>query len=196
MLNRKLIAIVLTLVLVAVLSVGGTFAWLNATSGTVTNTFTPAEITTKVEETLKNDEKSNVSIKNVKTDNAVDAYIRAEIVVTWQDNNGNVYGQLPVEGVDYTIGFNLSSNTDTNGGEWVASTDGFYYWTMPVAPDANTGFLITTCAPKTGKAPEGYHLCVEVISTAIQTVPTNVVTSEWASGVSAVAENGELTIKR
>ena len=197
MINRKLIVALLSLVLVVALSIGGTFAWLNDTSDTVTNTFKPGEIVTRVDETFDGNVKSNVSIENVKTDNAVDAYIRAEIVVTWQDNEGNVYGQLPVAGTDYTIGFNLSSNTDTNGGEWVASTDGFYYWTMPVAPGAKTGFLIKTCAPIADKAPKGYHLCVEVISTAIQTVPTSVVTTEWSTGVvSEVAENGELTIKR
>ena len=191
MINRKLIVALLSLILVVALSIGGTFAWLNDTSNTVTNTFKPGEIVTRVDETFDGKVKSDVSIENIETDKAVDAYIRAEIVVTWQNENGNVYGQLPVAGTDYTIGFNWSS--DTSGGEWVASTDGFYYWTMPVAPGAKTGILITTCSPKS-TAPKGYHLCVEVISTAIQTVPTSVVTTEWSTGVSAVAENGELTI--
>ncbi|MBQ1252355.1 MAG: hypothetical protein IIY02_05505 [Firmicutes bacterium] len=188
MINRKLIVALLSLVLVVALSIGGTFAWLNDTSDTVTNTFKPGEIVTRVDETFDGNVKSNVSIENVKTDNAVDAYIRAEIVVTWQKDNGNVYGQLPVEGVDYTIGLDVA-----NG--WVLAEDGFYYWTKPVAPGAKTGILITTCAPVDGKAPKGYSLCVEVISTAIQTVPTSVVTTEWSTGVSAVVD-GELTIKR
>ena len=53
-----------------------------------------------VEETFKNNVKSNVQVKN--TGDAA-AYLRAAVLVTWQDASGNVLGTAPVAGQDYSI---------------------------------------------------------------------------------------------
>lgn len=180
----KVILLVVSLLLVMVLSIGGTLAWLTAETKPVVNTFTPGEVTTTVVEDLNSGVKNNVQIKN--DVNSVDAYIRAMVVVTWQDNDGNVYGTAPKEGMDYTITW---SGTAENGG-WFNGTDGYYYHKTPVKPEGSTSILFTNCKVNDGVTPpEGYHLCVEVISSAIQAEPDTAVKEAW--GITVV--DGKLT---
>lgn len=174
------------LALLLTLSVGGTVTFLVAKGNPVRNEFTPSKVSCQViEDTFNGETKADVAIQN--TGNT-EAYIRAAIVVTWKDaEGGNIYAVKPKEGDDYTIVLN---NTD-----WVRSRDGFYYHKEPVDVDANTAVLIETCTPVEGKTPSGYGLNVEILGSAIQSVPTAVVTSEWSSGVSDV-NDGTLSIKQ
>lgn len=181
----KVILLVVSLLLVMVLSIGGTLAWLTAETVPVVNTFTAGEVTTTVVEKLEGDVKNNVQIKN--DEKSVDAYIRAMVVVTWQKGDGDVYGTAPVENKDYTITW---SGTAENGG-WFNGTDGYYYHKAAVEPGNSTSVLFTECKPVADKAPEGYHLCVEVISSAIQAEPSTAVTGAWT--VVTVDESGNLT---
>lgn len=169
----KVILLVVSLLLVMVLSIGGTLAWLTAETKPVVNTFTPGEVTTTVVEKLEGDVKNDVQIRN--DEKSVDAYIRAMVVVTWQNEDGNVYGTAPVENKDYSITW---SGTTTEGG-WFKGFDGYYYHKAAVKPGGFTSVLFTECKPVEGKAPEGYHLCVEVISSAIQALPTDAVKEAW-----------------
>ena len=50
---RKVLPVLALVLVVAVASVGGTIAWLTATSDTVTNTFTTSDITIELTETTK-----------------------------------------------------------------------------------------------------------------------------------------------
>ncbi len=177
---------VLLISVIAILTaiVATTAAFLVANSEVYVNKFTPSDITTEIVETLDGSEKKDVKVKNT---GSTDAFIRAFVTVTWQDENGNIYGDLPVAGTDYNISFDLN-----NG--WSKSSDGFYYWKKSVASGSDTGVLINTCSPVAGKAPSGYKLTVEILGSGMQSVPAHVVTTEWASGVSAV--NGDtITIK-
>ncbi len=183
-------ALLASLLLVVGVTVGGTLAYIVADSGPVENTFTPSVVTTYVEEDIESNVKKDVKIKNT---GDTTAYIRAAVVVTWQDEAGNVLGEKPVENEDYTIDYVLASG-------WVQGADGFYYWTSPVLSDDEdseecyTGVLINSCAPVEDKTPDGYSLAVEIIGSGIQSVPDTVVTEEWSSGVSSV-NDGKLTIK-
>ena len=191
--------------LAGVLLVGGTIAFLSAESGIVTNEFTPGKVTTAVmEDTFDGAVKTNVFVKN--TGN-VEGYIRADVVVTWQNENGHVYGSAPVSKLDatgdepYNYEIVLSdSENDGKSGEWKLADDGFYYWTEPVKSmaeaegDCGTGYLILSCK-QVGDAPApGYFLCVEIIASGIQSLPASVVADEWKSGVSGV-EDGTLVVK-
>lgn len=167
--KRSLVLVVSLLALVLVVA-GGTLAWLTARDS-VSNSFTPAHVSCTVEETFKGTAKSNVKIKNTSD---VPAYIRAYIVVTWKDAQGNVYGQLPVEGTDYIM------EISNNG--WLEDRAGYYYYTSPVAAkgstDNTTGTLIESCEVK-GKAPAGCNLSVEIIAEAIQSLPARAVQDAW-----------------
>lgn len=189
-------AMLVSLLLIIGVTISGTLAYIVADSGPVKNTFTPSEVTTEVDEELVGNKKTNVKIKNT---GDTTAYIRAAVVITWQDENGNVLGELPAEGTDYTITYNLDSG-------WKKGADGFYYWTSPVLSDdedafnCSTDVLINSCEAKnikvigTGEDTVTYHLAVEVIGSGIQSVPTTVVTEEWDSCVSNVSGDGTLTI--
>lgn len=184
---KKSAALLIAMVLIVTLGVGSTLAYLIDTSSEVTNTFLPSEVTCEVHETFDGTKKSNVYIQNVKDDDGLsdtEAYIRAAIVGTWKDAvGGNVYGQKPVAGTDYTI---TLTNTTQKADAWVKGADGYYYWTSPVPVGEFTGVLITSCTPVDGKEPDGYHLSVEIIAEAIQSEPSTAVTSSWTSGVSSV----------
>lgn len=173
-LKKNLIVLASVLVVVGIV-IGGTVAFLTDTDDELKNTFTPSQVTTKVEETLDGGVKSNVKIQNT---GDTEAYIRAAVVVTWQNAAGEVYGQKPVEGVDYDITY----LTGTIGTEkiWFAGADGFYYYSSPVAAGASTGILIEKCT-YTDNAPEGYFLNVEIIGSGVQSVPAAAVEA-WGNG--------------
>ena len=158
-------------VLVLGAAIGGTVAWLATNTPGLTNTFTPGEVKCTVEEKFDGKTKSGVQIKN--TGNT-DAYIRAKVVVTWKDKDGNVYGgATPVEVTDYTISYNAT--------DW-SEVDGYWYCKQPVAPDEPnnlTPVLISSASPVAGKAPEGYALSIEILAEAIQSSPANAVQEAW-----------------
>lgn len=167
------------LILAAVLAIGGTLAYIIANTVSVENKFTPGEVRCEVEETFKNNVKSDVKIKN--TGNTA-AYIRATYVVTWQKDDGTVNGKMPVVGTDYTIEFAENSGWKLIGDYW--------YYTSPVAAGGETGVLIASCKLAEGAAvPTGYHLSVEIIASAIQSEPASVVAEKWHVAV----DNGKIT---
>ena len=129
-------------------------------------------MTCDVNETFNGTAKSNVSIKNTSD---IPVYIRASIIVTWKDPSGNVYGQLPVAGTDYTISY------DTG---WTRQGD-YWYCNSEVAVGAKTPVLISSCTEVAGKAPkENYRLSVEIIAEAIQSQPDRAVQQAWGVTIS------------
>ena len=176
----KAISLMVCLLMIVGVVVGGTVAFLMDASDEVENTFTPSEVTTDVDETFDGITKSNVKIQNT---GDTDAFIRAAIVVTWQDAQGNVYGQKPVEDVDYEI--------DLNTADWVLGKDGFYYHKAVVAPGTGendgTAVLITECKMKEGAtSPDSnYKLCVEILGSGVQAGPAEAVEA-WSKGVAVM----------
>ena len=167
--KKSLITLVSLLAILCV-TVGGTLAFLIDTDEPITNIFNPTEVTTTVVETLDGTVKKDVKIQNTGT---TDAWIRAAVVVTWQNADGNVYGQAPVKDTDYVI---------TWGTGWATGDDGFYYWTSPVkAETGETGALIETISPKGNPPADGYYLTVEIIGSGIQNKPAMVFNTEWVS---------------
>lgn len=159
-----------SLILVIGIMVGTAAAFLIALNGPIQNVFQPSKVSCSVEETFQNEVKTNVSVENT---GDIAAYIRAAVVVTWKDANGNVYPQTPTAGEDYQIKFASDTGWDTQ------TSDGFYYFTSPVEPGQSTGILIESCSPVEGKTPAGYGLSVEILGSAIQSVPTSVVVDQW-----------------
>ena len=167
-LNRKKGILLLTAaVLILVCGVGGTLAYLITQTAPVTNTFTPAQVTSQVIEKMDGTTKSDVKIEN--TGN-VSAYIRAAIVITWKDKDGyTTMPTVPVQGQDYTL--NINAN------DW-SQSDGYYYYNGIVAAGESTANLINSCV-STGTYTDGRKLCVEVIGSAIQAEPTTAVHDAW-----------------
>lgn len=167
------------LILAVVLAIGGTLAYIIANTVSVENKFTPGEVKCEVVEKFEKNVKSDVKIKN--TGNTA-AYIRATYVVTWQKEDGTVNGKMPEKDKDYTIIF-----ADNTG--WIQIGD-YWYFESVVAPedgvteDGVTDVLIETCKLVEGVTPpEGYHLSVEIIASAIQSEPASVVAEKWKVNV-------------
>lgn len=165
--SPKLLLSILALVLMIGIAVSVTLAAMFAKADGLTNTFQSAEVEITVKETFDGSTKSNVYIQNNST---TGAYIRAKVVVTWQDGNGNVFAAVPVEGSDYQL-------TGVDAG-WFQK-DGFWYWQLPVAAGEKTKNLIGSCQPQKTAPADGYTLHVEILAQAIQAVPAQAVTDAW-----------------
>ena len=154
--TKQPVALVALLVLLCC-TVAGTLAYLVDKTPEVKNTFEPAKVTTEVKEEFDGTTKSEVKIRNT---GDIPAYIRAAVIINWADGDGNV-SATPVKDGDYVIKYD-SSNT------WKKIGD-YWYYTKPVAADSLTEkALIESCAPVSGKAPEGYDLQVTILADGIQ----------------------------
>ena len=157
--NSKTVVLLIAIAVLLTVTVGGTVAYLAASTQPVVNVFTPGSVGGEIEETLEGQVKKNVTVRN--TGN-VDAYIRAKIVVTWQNEDGDVYPVMPVAGTDYTI---------TYGGEWT-EVGGFWYYTGDdngkVGAGDSTSVLINECKPLKDCPDTNYTLHVEILAQAIQ----------------------------
>lgn len=159
--KRKIAVLPWVLLSLALLSLtfGGTVAYLSASTPPVANKFTAATSGSPIiEETFENNVKSNVSVNVGNPGYAV--YVRAAVVVTWQDSSGNVYWKAPVEDTDYAVTMNET--------DWFLNGD-FWYYRYPIT-EGNTKNLITTCTPLTAAPAEGYTLSVEIIAQTVQAV--------------------------
>lgn len=187
---KRLATLLVSLLLVLGVAVGGTVAFLSTRTDSKENTFTPSKVTCEVTETFKNNVKSNVAVQNT---GDTTAFIRAAINVTWMKDaeagteydaaDQTVSAKIPVEGTDYSI--KLADNTN-----WIQGADGYYYYKLPVDPQVSTGVLIEECKlQNNASVPDGYHLSVEIVASAIQSAPDSVVQSMWHVTV----ENGIIT---
>ena len=182
--NRKApVALVAILVLLCC-AVAGTVAYLVTSTGPVTNTFTPGNVSCVVEETFENGVKSGVTIKN--TGN-IDAYIRTAVIVNWADAQGNVSG-TPVKDTDYVMDLNIVTDEKPDA-PWFKGSDGYYYCKTAIESGSETPVLIASCAKTTGAGvPEGYDLQVTILADGIQSEPSNAVAEAWK--VVKVGTNG------
>lgn len=156
-------------------AVGGTWAFLVAQSELVQNNFTYAHVRCTIDEKFENGAKSDVQIQNT---GDIPAYIRARIVVTWKNANGNVSSTVPVKDSDYTM---------TMGTDWTQQ-GGYWYCKTAVDAGGETPVLIIKCEKK-GNAPKDYDLSVEILADAIQSEPTNAVTEAWGNTPIAASGN-------
>lgn len=163
-------ALLVSLALVCLMSVGGTLAWLTAQTDEVVNIFTPGDTVPKVEEGSDGESFDGVTKSNVKVRNEgnVLSYIRADVVIVWSKiGDSNVV--MPVEEGDYKIVF-------ANDG-WVQGGDGIWYYTSPVDSGDATGVLVTSCTQSVQK--EGWQLRVDILASSIQAVPETAVEQAW-----------------
>lgn len=158
----------LLIVLAMVAVVSGTIsAYYIKNAGKVTNTFTPADsVQPEVVEDFDGNVKENVYVKVGNTGYPV--YVRAEIVITWQKEDGTVYFANPIEDSDYKLDLILSEAGSTTG--WVKGNDGYYYYQTPVESDGKTSALIKKCVPISKGPTSEYTLNVEIIVQTVQAI--------------------------
>lgn len=162
----KFSVLIITLVMLVAVTAVSVFAAYLKNSEEVKNIFKPAdsvtpEIVEIFEEDVQDNVKENVHFKVGNTDYPV--YVRAAIVITWQDKDKTVYFSKPNETAgDYTMSLNLT--------DWELKDDGFYYFKAPVKSGGETSNLIYECRQLKEAPVEGYTLCVEILVQTIQAI--------------------------
>lgn len=137
-----------------------------------TNTFVPAEVTCKVEESLFSGVKSKVCVKN--TGNAA-AYLRIRLVSYYVYNDNSIAGRVPSQYPTLTL---------QNG--WIAGADHTYYYPTPVESGEKTGILCDPITLDTVELADGktVYQVLEVFAEAIQAEPVRAVQEAWNVTVS------------
>ena len=174
--RKRIIALLVGVILLA--GTAGTLAWLSVT-GVLVNQFGIGSVTPSVQETLNGKVKSDVKAKNTGT---APAYIRAAVDIYWQDQDGARLWDEPKEEpkgeADYEIAWSVADASDANSADnWVKASDGFYYWTSPVAPGGETGVLINRVTEL--KTTKGRNLVVDISTQAVQATPDEAVRDAW-----------------
>lgn len=160
--NRKpWLSALLVVLLVLSVSTTGVFAYLKLSTQKADNSFTSAQsVNPQIkEEAFDGKVKKNVTVNVGETGYSV--YVRAAVVVTWQDEAGNVYITPPVAGTDYSISYGTDNWTQEE-------RDGYWYYKSAVESGGETAPLITECRPLKAAPIEGYTLNVKVIAQTIQ----------------------------
>ena len=175
--SKKTGTLLFSLVLLLTMMIGGTLAYLTMKTDPIQNVFTPSHVSCFVEEDFDGTTKSNV---NVRKDSDINAYIRVKLV-TYRVNAANQH-----------IGGIADLPTFTLGAGWVKHTDGYYYYTQPVAPGASPAANLTDSMTLTGvyNDADGGKQVVEVMAEAIQSVPTSAVVSAWNVDPSTLSTTG------
>lgn len=190
--ERVGVAVFGTILVLCVLIVG-TVAYLQREAKLI-NTFEVGTVETEVSETFQNDVKSNVLLKNTGT---VETYLRAKVLIYYEDNEGKVIGDIPQEGQDYEIIWGDEIDT-----QWLKDSSGYYYYRNPVkcseknnGVPGETSVLIKECRPKQTDKAKNCHLVVDILAQAVQADPKAAVEDAWGSQV-AVKEDGTLELKQ
>ena len=176
--GKNKLLIIVTLILISSALVG-TIAYLFDYYGKV-NGFELGVVKTEIVEDLNSGsgERSNISIKNIGN---VQNYIRASVLLYFENNNGEIISVEPVEGKDYSIEYFTSNNQEL-------STDGYYYYKIPVNPNETTDVLIENF--KIATQYEDKKLILDIVTQAIQAEPITAVEDAWAVSL----ENNEIVI--
>ena len=175
--GKKAVAFLVLTVALSLAIVGTTIAYIIVYTESLKNTFTPPVV----------DIESDAVAGNIINNGSdVDVYLRAAVVVNWVNNSDDsILSTKPVEGADEDYTLDLGNN-------WVKGSDGFYYYTLKVAPgSADIRVLDAVTCPTVTNG--NYTLTVQVISSAIQAAPTDAVVGAWKS-VSGVNGDGSLII--
>lgn len=165
--DRKITAAALMISVLLLLStaIAGTMAWLTATTGEITNTFTPSKVTCEVTEKFDGTTKSNVNVTNTSD---INAYIRVKLV-TYRVNNDGKH-----------IGGTATIPKFTLGAGWVEH-DGYYYYTKPVKPNEQPAVALIDSIKllESYTDADGGKQVIEVMAEAIQSEPSKAVIDSW-----------------
>lgn len=163
--HRKALVLLVCTVLLMAVGVSGTVAFLADNTDSLTNTFTPVVVDTKINETVAAGSKSSIKVYNNPGDNHIDAYVRVAVYGNWVDTSGKIVA--PWNGP-------VSLNTAS----WEKVGD-FYYYKSVLAVGKETENLLSYPISEGTKPNGADHLVVTVVHQAIQAEPASAVTAAW-----------------
>lgn len=160
--HSRHILMLVSVLLICICVTGATLAYLMHSSGKLTNTFNPSQVTSDVVETFGSPYTTKESVK-IHNSGDIPAFVRAAVIFTWRDEQGNIAPYLP--GEEYSIEWNYGE-----GKKWFKSGDYYYYSDVVPAGTSTADALITSIQDVQTKTVNGkvYYLSVEILSSAIQ----------------------------
>ena len=173
----RMTMMVLSTLLLLALAIGGTVAWLTTNTEGITNTFTPSQVSCKVDEKFDGKIKESVRIQNTSD---IEAFIRVKVIAYRTNKDGQHIGGYAT----------VPAESFSNDESWFLK-DGYYYYKNAVASKDYTGILINKVDLTTPYTdPDGGYLAIDVMAEAIQSVPVDAVKAAWNVSVDA---NGNLS---
>ena len=162
-------AMLLATVMLFALAVGGTIAWLIDKDSPLVNTFDPSKVTCEVQEKFDGKVKSDVNVKNT---GDIYAFIRVKLV-TYRTNDAGQH-----------IGGTAALPQFTLGANWI-EYNGYYYYTLPVAPGDMPATKLTDSMTLTESYDDadGGHQSIDIMAEAIQSVPAEAVGQAWGVSI-------------
>ena len=154
------------LLIAALLAIAGSVgAYMRKQTGTMENTFVPAQVSCEVDEAFAGNIKTYIAVKNTST---IDAYLRLRMISYWIDANGDILAKTSPP-------INVPYDTDN----WFV-VDDIYYYKHPVEPGASTLDLLQDEKEILVTADnDGNRQVIEVFAEAIQSLPEDAVESSW-----------------
>lgn len=155
---KKASALTIAIILILVMAIGGTVAFLVTHTDQIVNTFQPTDVTCEINEEF-NDNNTVKTSAVVENTGKIPAYIRVAVVANTVDAEGNITGAKDV-------------STELASSGWT-KIDGYYYYNGVVQPNKTTGQLLDA---------DGIDLNgiqVTILASAIQAEPDSAVAQAW-----------------
>ena len=155
---KKASALTIAIILILVMAIGGTVAFLVTHTDQIVNTFQPTDVTCEIIEDF-NDNNTVKTSAVVENTGKIPAYIRVAVVANTVDAEGNITGAADV-------------SNKLAGSGWT-KIDGYYYYNGVVQPNETTGQLLDA---------DGIDLNgiqVTILASAIQAEPDSAVAQAW-----------------
>ena len=171
--GKRAVLVLVSVILVAVLTIDATLAYLITQTDTFENIFAPPVMRLSLE-----------GIDDITNTGDVPMYVRALAVANWVsvDDEHTVLAEDPVIGVDFEVKFVKD--------DWFLASDGFYYYRKVLAPKDQVQ-LLTSATQLKEKL--GYELRLEILSSGIQATPPEAVAKAWPAV--RITEDGTLDKK-
>lgn len=154
---KKASALTIAIILILVMAIGGTVAFLATHTDSITNTFLPTDVTSEIHEEFNDNHTVKTSAVVENTGN-VPAYIRVAVVANTLDDKGSITDKADVRDKLASSGW-----TEING---------YYYYNGVVKPKETTGNLLAKGIDLNG-------IQVTILASAIQAEPDSAVAQAW-----------------
>lgn len=168
---RRILLLVGLMSLVAVISIGGTIAWLTDSTQEVTNTFTAANIDIDLDETWNTDTDNDKENDTWKAKLIPGTTYAKDPKVTVKEGSEPCWLFIKVTDTNNTVtgleGNVLSYSVDTTVWKPLTGHDGFYYTEITTMPDRDTYYYVLT-GQGTGAYNNGYVTVNEDLTKAME----------------------------
>lgn len=182
-LSKRKIILIVACILLSAATFGGTLAYILTNTTSLTNKFTPAQVSCEILEDFSNGTiKQDVCVQNT---GDAPAYIRVKLLPYWYDKENDTI----IAKTSWTPSF-------TPGQGWVPGEDGYWYYTSPVNPGECTSALIPSLTMEQDDVSLARQV-LEIIASCIQAEPADAIKEAWSGTNGSVIDvsGNTLTVK-